>query len=121
MKIRIKGNIIRYRLTRPEVERFAADGAVKEETNFNNRVLSYTLQRTDKSHLHAEYVQDTITLYMPSVMADEWTGTDRVGFESEYGTLHLFVEKDFKCLDNVAEDQGDNYPNPLAVHNHEQD
>jgi len=24
------------------------------------------------------------------------------------------VEKDFKCLDNVAEDQSDNYPNPLA-------
>jgi hypothetical protein len=27
--------------------------------------------------------------------------------------LHLLVEKDFTCLDNVTEDQSDNYPNPL--------
>jgi hypothetical protein len=27
-------------------------------------------------------------------------------------SLYLLVEKDFKCLDNVAEDQSDNYENP---------
>jgi len=26
--------------------------------------------------------------------------------------LHLLLEKDFVCLDNTAEDQSDNYPNP---------
>ncbi len=43
--------------------------------------------------------------------------TDEVGFENEQGKLFLLVEKDFTCLDNVSEDQSDNYPNPLASGN----
>ncbi|MES2278215.1 MAG: hypothetical protein V4592_19450 [Bacteroidota bacterium] len=121
MKIRIKGNTIRYRLTKPEVERFATDGMVKEETHFNNRVLSYILQKNNADSITAEFINDTITLYMPAQLAAEWASTERVGFENEAGELSLYIEKDFKCLDNVAEDQSDNYPNPLAVHNHEQD
>jgi len=52
---------------------------------------------------------------MPEAMADEWLVTDRVGFEYYENGLSLLIEKDFKCLDNVAEDQSDNYPNPLSM------
>jgi len=52
---------------------------------------------------------------MPDSMTEEWTSTDRIGFENNDGQLYLLIEKDFKCLDNVAEDQSDNYPNPLAL------
>jgi hypothetical protein len=52
---------------------------------------------------------------MPDLMANEWALTERVGLEHQDNGLFLLVEKDFKCLDNVAEDQSDNYPNPLAV------
>jgi hypothetical protein len=45
----------------------------------------------------------------------EFVNTDKVGYEGTHGNLHLLVEKDFTCLDNVAEDQSDNYPNPLAA------
>lgn len=121
MKIRIKGDSIRYRLTKSEVERFAAEGIIKEETHFAGRVLSYVLQRVNADVITAQFVNDTITLFMPAAMANEWTSTERVGFDNELGTLSLYIEKDFKCLDNVAEDQSDNYPNPLAVHSHEQD
>jgi len=119
MKIRIKGNTIRYRLTKPEVERFAEDGVVREYTQFHDRELSYVLQRSDDGEIFAEFVNDTITLYMPAYMVHEWTNTEAVGFENQAGELTLSIEKDFKCLDNVAEDQSDNYPNPLAMHNHE--
>ena len=51
---------------------------------------------------------------MPQVMVKEWADTERVGFENKTPAFFLLVEKDFKCLDNVAEDQSDNYPNPLA-------
>jgi hypothetical protein len=47
----------------------------------------------------------------------EFAETDKVGFEGKHGALNLLVEKDFTCLDNVAEDQSDNYPNPLADKN----
>jgi len=46
-------------------------------------------------------------------MIDELATTDRTGFENNAGGLQLLVEKDFTCLDNVAEDQSDNYSNPL--------
>jgi hypothetical protein len=48
-------------------------------------------------------------------MAVEWASTDRVGYESNHNQMYLLIEKDFKCLDNVAEDQSDNYPNPLSL------
>lgn len=119
MKIRIKGNTVRYRLTRPEVEDFAIKGVIKEETHFNSRTLTYVLQRSDDDQLKIDFTGDTITVLMPYRMFEEWTGTERVGFENEQSTPAVYIEKDFKCLDNVAEDQSDNYPNPLAEHSHE--
>lgn len=106
---------MRYRLTRTDVEKFAAEGHLVEQTVFDKQVLTYALQRSEVDQLSATFKNDQITLFMPSTMADEWADTDRVGFEGIDGLLHLLIEKDFKCLDNVAEDQSDNYPNPLAV------
>lgn len=53
-------------------------------------------------------------MFVPAFMAEEWVTTDCVGYEKCDGPLYLLIEKDFKCLDNVAEDQSDNYPNPLS-------
>jgi len=52
---------------------------------------------------------------MPAAMVHEWVETEKVGFEYTDSHLYLLVEKDFQCLDNVAEDQSDNYPNPLMT------
>jgi hypothetical protein len=46
-------------------------------------------------------------------MIIELKDTDKVGFGNQAAGLHLLIEKDFTCLDNVDEDQSDNYPNPL--------
>lgn len=50
---------------------------------------------------------------MPETMAESWATTDKVGFEETTDSLYLLIEKDFQCLDNVIEDQSDNFPNPL--------
>ncbi|HEY8931211.1 MAG TPA: hypothetical protein VIM55_18545 [Mucilaginibacter sp.] len=115
MKIRIKGNSLRYRLTKTDVENFGRDGYLEETSNFGTQVFKYALKRTAAEILTAGFSDNTITVYMPFSMADEWTATDRVGFENNSGQMHLLIEKDFKCLDNVAEDQSDNYPNPLSL------
>jgi hypothetical protein len=115
MKIRIKGNSLRYRLTRTDVEIFAARGYLAEQTVFGSEILTYALQRSEGDQLSATFKDNQITILMPAAIAKEWTGTERVGFENTDVNLHLLIEKDFKCLDNVAEDQSDNYPNPLAV------
>jgi hypothetical protein len=119
MKIRIKGNSLRYRLTRPEVERFAATGQVEEQINFGPVTLTYAICRTDGDHMSASFRENRITLYFPGALIGEWINTDRAGFDNrevlgEAGQeLALLVEKDYTCLDNVAEDQSDHYPNPL--------
>jgi hypothetical protein len=119
MKIRIKGNSLRYRLTRPEVEQFSETGLVEERVNFGSATLSYALCSTDAGELSATFDNNRITLYLPAALVDEWLHTDKAGFEYRMplnGTkesLYLLVEKDYTCLDKVEEDQSDNYPNPL--------
>jgi hypothetical protein len=114
MKIRIKGNSLRYRLTRTDVTRFATEGHIAEEIDFGEHRLVYSMKHTDDDQLSAIFDDNTITLFMPKSMITDWASTNIVGFENNNGKLHLLVEKDFTCLDNVTEDQGDNYPNPLA-------
>jgi hypothetical protein len=114
MKIRIKGNALRYRLTRSDIAQLTKVGFLEDKIDFGEQSLLYALQLSDNEELSASLVNNTITLYMPKSMITEWENTDKVGFEHISGDLYLLVEKDFTCLDKVDEDQSDNYPNPLA-------
>ncbi|MFD1255545.1 DUF7009 family protein [Mucilaginibacter terrae] len=114
MKIRIRSNSLRYRLTRSEVEQFAREGVFKEKVTIGDESLVYLLQRTAELEVRATLHTNLITLLVPESIAHEWITTDKVGFDTHNGLLHILVEKDFTCLDNIEEDQSDNYPNPLA-------
>jgi hypothetical protein len=115
MKIRIKGNSLRYRLTKSDIANLDVDGYLKEQTNFTNQPFGYALKVTESATLTAEYLNNTITLFMPKLMLTELVNTNKVGFADKDGSLQLLIEKDFTCLDNVEEDQSDNFPNPLAL------
>lgn len=126
MKIRIKGNSIRYRLTQTEVKTLAETGYLSEETCFGpeaSQKFFYTLEaKTGIDGLRAAFDGGTISLFIPAEAARTWFEEDRVGFaggeEVAPGiTLHLLLEKDFACLDDSQEDQSDNFPNPNAVCN----
>jgi len=117
MKIRIKGNFVRYRLTKTEVETFCKTGYYQETTQFNKKSLTYALKAKEGLEgLDAEFKDDTITLLVPSTEQDKWANSKRVGYmnfiDLKNGEkLQLLLEKDFVCLDEVEEDQSDNYPN----------
>ncbi|MCD8741233.1 hypothetical protein LT679_11525 [Mucilaginibacter roseus] len=115
MKIRIKGNSLRYRLTRSEVERFGCEGYLENVTDFGATRLVYALKISAADELWASFENNKITLFMPASMRAEWINTDKVGFENRTPDFYLLVEKDFQCLDNTEEDQSDNYPNPLNI------
>lgn len=115
MKIRIKGNSVRYRLTKTDVEQFYKNKHLRDSTNFGNRHLVYMLKAAQQDGLTGSFVDDTITITIPVTKLNELAQTDRVGFDGKDGALYILVEKDFQCLDDVAEDQSDNYPNPLAT------
>ncbi len=120
MKLRIKGNSIRFRLTKSEVDYFGKEGYLEEKTEFGNNTFIYAMQKsTDAKILAAEFSNNKVTLQIPSSLAEKWVSSNLVGLENEMEiaprkTLFLLLEKDFKCLDNTMEDQSDNYPNPLA-------
>jgi hypothetical protein len=114
MKLRIKNNGIRYRLTKTDVANLAKYGVIKETVNFGDTELVYVLQGNDDNELSADFKNNIMTMFIPKIMIAQLAGTDQVGFENAHGEVQLLIEKDFTCLDNVAEDQSDNYPNPLA-------
>ncbi len=114
MKIRIKNNSVRYRLTQSDVAALIEKGYLEDSVDFGTQKFVYAIDINAGEQLAASYTNNTVTLLMPQFMIEELANTDKVGFSGESGEVHLLVEKDFTCLDNVAEDQSDNYPNPLA-------
>ena len=119
MKIRIKGNSIRYRLTKTEVETFGKVGFYEEKTEFMDHIFKYVLRSKENiSRLEADFKNDTVSMYLPEKDKLAWVNSDRVGFQNTIALgngkeLILLLEKDFVCLDETIEDQSDNYPNPL--------
>lgn len=118
MKIRIKGNSIRFRLTRSEVATFCKKGCIDESTAFTGTTFVYGLQMdSDVAELSAKFRDNTITLYVPEKLVIGWDNDKRVGFENSVSlengdALHLLLEKDFVCMDDRGEDESDHYPNP---------
>ena len=121
MKIRIRGNSIRYRLTKTEVANFGAKGVLVDKTEFGDNEFIYALESSASTeHLSAMMTGNKITLLVPEKIKEEWTQTDVVGFNNKFPIgngkeLFLLIEKDFICLDHTHEDQSDNYPNPGKV------
>lgn len=112
MKIRIKDNSIRFRLTQSEVSELGQNGIISSFTEFVDRPFIYAIERTDDNLLSAAFIENKIVMKMPAAMVEELVSTDIVGFDGQAGLVKLLVEKDFVCIDNTVEDQSDNYPNP---------
>jgi hypothetical protein len=119
MKIRLNGNSIRYRLSKTDIANFGEHGLIEEKTEFpNNKSFYYCLQKKEGiKNIEATFSENRICIFVPEIIAAEWTTTDVVGFDSkmslgEEKELLLLIEKDFVCLDQTWEDQHDNYPNP---------
>jgi len=121
MKIRIRGNSLRLRLLRREVEHFAETGRVEEVVTFGHGPqLRYTLEAHDGPALAASFDGGCIRVLVPRATALHWARTEAevsvLGEEStEAGTLKLLIEKDFACINPSSvwqEDQSDNFPNP---------
>ena len=118
MKLRIKGNSLRIRLTKTEVSKLAQTGYLEEQTSFPNNRFVYALQKVvDAIVLSATFENNKITIFVPASFIEDWVGNNIVGLDtkmpiSQTESLYLLIEKDFICLDETTEDQSDNYENP---------
>lgn len=112
MKIRIKGNTLRYRLTKSEVEQLWSAGFLEERIEFLGKSLVYAIETANDGELSANFIGNKIFVNMPRAMIEDLNHTDTVGFSDASGSVSVLIEKDFVCLDKTDEDQSDNYPNP---------
>lgn len=124
MKLRIKGNTARLRLSQSEVDELAVGRTVSDSIAFGPRAddrLSYRVVVADEvSAIRAELSDGVITFLLPANTALEWAAGDKVSIEAEQavgeeGALSILVEKDFACLNpRRGEDEGEMFPNPNA-------
>ncbi len=122
MKIRIRGNTIRYRLSKSEVDAFATTGRLEETTEFLQNQLQYKIARiTGGDELTADFANGCITLFVPEQKLKEWANTSMVGLQTHMPLpngkyLSILLEKDFKCIDvGPMEDQSDFFENPAKA------
>lgn len=120
MKLRIKGNSIRFRLSKADVSKFIDSKFIEESTSFMKNKLIYRIENSPIAFkIESSFIDSTIRITIPSQISDRWTQSQEVGIYYDdtvdnEGTLKIIIEKDFKCLDETNEDQSDNYENPLA-------
>jgi hypothetical protein len=123
MKVRIKGNSLRLRISRSEVARLLEGDCLEETIHFAPDAcarFTYALQQDrliDKPTV--QYTENRATVMIPVDQANAWGITDQVGIAEDIslgnlGSLALLIEKDFACLDRSDEDDHDAFPNPNA-------
>ncbi len=125
MKIRIRGDSIRYRLKISEVQRLAAGESLVEKTHFPGSLLTYGLEVSGNDAMEAQFGDGRLLVRLPMIDVKKWAGSDEVSLVSEQnlgeaGTLSLLIEKDFKCLEpghhRDCADDDDTFPHPSAQH-----
>lgn len=119
MKLRLRGNSLRLRLTQGEVNDLVRCGSVEEKTAFGpEALLSYAIALGDAPSVSASFEAGAIRVTVPRAEARAWATSDRVGIEADQATfggasLRVLIEKDFACLKaRTGEDERDAFPNP---------
>jgi hypothetical protein len=118
MKLRIRGDSLRLRLKRGEVDQIAAGSSIVEETHFPDSILSYRLDVSEDDDMSANFERGSLVISLPKSKVSDWAGSDDVSLSAEQkitgaGSLSLLVEKDFSCLDHRdGEDDEDTFPHP---------
>jgi hypothetical protein len=123
MKLRIKGNSLRLRISRSEVDRLFHRERLEETIHFapqGDAKLTYALEQTSSVSVPTvRYTEAEVAVLIPSGLANTWCSTDLVGIAERislgtFGTLELVIEKDFACLDRNEKENQDTFANPHA-------
>lgn len=122
MKLRIRDNSIRIRLTQSEVDQLSKQGFVTAKTGFpDGRDFGYSLESSPASVTPEAFFSDSvITIRVPESEVLAWSSSSQVSMSGSQAledgeTLDILVEKDFACLaPREGEDESDMFPHPSA-------
>jgi hypothetical protein len=120
MKLRIKGNTLRLRVSRSEVARLIECGRIEETIQFAPQPearLTYALEHSGaQQEVLVRYRAQEVAVLVPSETARLWAQSEQVGIYCNLrigeGVLEIAVEKDFACLDGTDAENEDTFPNP---------
>ena len=120
MKLRIKGNSIRLRLSQTEVAQFVETGVCTDSINFGLSTLVYSLDKGAETK--AVFEDNRVCVFVNETDAHNWAGNEtEVGIShmqpiGDGHELYILIEKDFACLTvRPHEDESDNFPNPNST------
>jgi len=110
MKLRFRGNSLRLRVNRGEVELLARGNALKEHVFFPDLAsMSYVLAASMDSAGAASFDGRVILVSAPRSSIAEWASGDKIGIYFEVpadGTvLKVAIEKDLECTDGRPEER----------------
>jgi hypothetical protein len=115
MKLRIRGNSIRLRLTQSEVETIKNKGFIEEKTEFPNgqNFVYLLLVSATSDSISANFSENKMSIFLPKSVAENWATSAEVGISAEIESLKILVEKDFKCLTpRTGDEDADTFPHP---------
>jgi hypothetical protein len=122
VKLRIRGDSLRLRLSRTEVATLAERGRVEDAITFDattGAALRYALDASaDASAVAAHFADGRITVVLPLPVAHRWTSSEQVSVSAEQpldagdaaaGVLTILVEKDFPCAGRDDAENADTF------------
>lgn len=114
MKLRIRGNNIRLRLTKSEVDRFAAGHLIEEIVDLFPMPFAYSLNARETVKIEATFDGGSLAVVVPEHQVQEWASGDAVGMETDDDAeVRVLIEKDFSCVKpRKGEDESDMFTNP---------
>ncbi|MEM9547678.1 MAG: hypothetical protein AAGA77_16980 [Bacteroidota bacterium] len=123
MKIRIRDNSIRFRLSATDLKKLRKKGKLVSKCIFGtSQVFKYSVvskKNGNSEFLCVDLKKNHISIELAASDVKEWVKTDLEGFDAimDNGTkegLYVLVEKDWQCLTPRGEDESDLFPNPNA-------
>lgn len=121
MKLRIRGNSVRLRLSRTELEALAETGAAEDRARFGaGGELVYRVAVAPDGEVRAAFSGQAVAVTVPQPLLERWLDPAEVSIRGEQPvgdgeSLRILVEKDFACLaPRPDEDDADLFPNPAA-------
>ena len=99
MKLRIRGDSLRLRLSRGEIGQLQAQGRVSQAIHFGpGSAIEYAIELAEVDAPGARFESGTLTLALPRALGLAWASGDEVGIEATQalpeGQLALLIEKD---------------------------
>ena len=125
MKLRVRGNSLRLRLSKGEVSRIGEGGRIEETIQFGRgdegRLVYALIASHEAENVSARLSRNEILVTVPAKAASEWANSSAISLAAKQAVgsgeeLDILVEKDFACLQpRSGEDDSDAFPNPTAT------